>query len=74
MQNPKELKPKVSGVLAFIHLIAGSSILVKGAIVGAALIAGYGSIAIYKSHNQVEEIAEQVITEETGIDFKFEQQ
>lgn len=72
MSNQVDLKPKVSGVLTFIHLILGSSFLVKGAIVGTALLAGYGSMVYYAGPNQVEEVAEAVIEQETGIDFKFD--
>lgn len=69
-----ELKPKVRGFLTFIHMIAGSSVFVKGAIIASALAAGYGSLVYYKGPNQITEASEVVIEQETGIDFKFQKE
>ena len=62
---------KTRGLLSFIHLIAGSSLVVRGIIVSVALAAGYGSVVYFHGKNAISEVAHEVVEQETGVDVDF---
>lgn len=64
-------KQKVKGILSFVHMILGNGIIVKSAIVGGALAAGYGGAIYYHAKNPVSSMASDVIEIETGLEMKF---
>jgi hypothetical protein len=68
-----EQKAKASGFVGIIHIIAGSSILVKTIIVSVALAAGYGSVLYFKGDNAISNVAEEIVQNETGVDVHFNQ-
>lgn len=71
--NPQNLlqKAKTRGLLSILHIVAGSSLLVKTIIVSVALVAGYGSVLYFKGDNVISEVAEEVVEQETGVDIHF---
>ena len=64
-------KAKSNGLLVVLHFIAAQSLFVKGIIVSAALLVGYGSAAFYKKDNVITQMAHDIVDDETGIDVDF---
>ncbi len=74
MQTQSQNQEKARGLLKLVNLFTGSSVIVKGIVTALALICGYGGAAFYKGKNQVSDIAQVIVEEETGVSVNFTQQ